>query len=202
MMVSMKPYTLAVYSNNQKKLNELTEAFKAFSINVCSYLDILDPINVLEDGTTFEQNATKKVAALPVIENTLYLADDSGIEIEALNGEPGVLSARYAGDNATDTDRCKKILQHLTHTPNRNAQFKCVIALKLPNKKIILKSGIIKGSISQTLKGETGFGYDPIFIPNGYQKTFAELGSETKQRISHRGLAISLIKKYLETSFK
>jgi len=190
-------YTLAVFSNNKKKLLELTDAFKDLPITVCSYQSLLPQIEVVEDGDTFEKNAQKKVDALPPLNNVIYIADDSGLEIDALNNEPGVLSARYAGPNATDTDLCQKVLTNLHNINNRSAQFRCVIALKLPNQPIHLKSGTVKGSISQTPTGQTGFGYDPIFIPENHTQTFAELGQKTKQSISHRAIAIQKIKPLL-----
>ena len=180
-----------VVSNNKKKRNELIAALTPFQLNVYSYSEVIkQEINIIENGSTFHENAAIKANALHYLKNDIILADDSGLEITALNGDPGIYSARYGGTHLTDLERCEYILKKCEGIKNRNAQFKCIIACKAPKKPLIYAEGKVQGSLSTHLKGENGFGYDPIFIPHGYTQTFAELGLRIKQKISHRAQAI------------
>ncbi|RAP36498.1 non-canonical purine NTP pyrophosphatase, RdgB/HAM1 family [Candidatus Marinamargulisbacteria bacterium SCGC AAA071-K20] len=190
--------TLALCTNNPNKVKELSALLPQF--NVCLYQAITGKrIDVVEDGTTFEENAIKKVSSMPIKESVVFMSDDSGLEVDAFNGEPGIHSARLGGDNVTSTEQCQIILKRLGNSKHRGAQFTCVIALRFPDGSIKTSRGIVRGEITSTLIGEGGFGYDPIFRPEGYEKTFSELKPEIKNSISHRYQAINLALKILES---
>ena len=144
-----------------------------------------------EDHDTFEGNARSKAEFYAALSGLLTLADDSGLEVDALGGEPGVRSSRYAGDNATDPERVSFLLNKLGHVPpdRRQARFKCVIAIAQPGKATQTAEGTCEGFIALGPRGDNGFGYDPVFYLPEYDKTIAELPPETKNRISHRGRA-------------
>lgn len=154
---------------------------------------------VTEQGESYEQNAARKAAAYAKLSRLITLADDSGIEVDALNGKPGVHSARFAGEKATDADRVVKLLAMLSGVPpdKRTAHFKCVIAIATPEGKLDLCQGECHGIIAPEAKGENGFGYDPIFYLPGLGKTMAELPPRLKNRLSHRGKAARKAKKIL-----
>jgi len=154
---------------------------------------------VTEQGESYEQNAARKAAAYAKLSRLITLADDSGIEVDALNGKPGVHSARFAGENATDADRVVKLLAMLSGVPldKRTAHFKCVIAIATPEGKLDICQGECHGIIALEAKGENGFGYDPIFYLPGLGKTMAELPPRLKNRLSHRGKAARKAKKIL-----
>ena len=140
---------------------ELQDLLKQLSIKVVGYKDVLGKtVDVVEDGTTFEENALKKVAALAELENDICIADDSGLEVECLNGEPGIYSARYGGEGLTDSQRCQFLLDNISEQTNRAGQFKCVIALKLPDQRAQVFTGVCKGTLTYSPKGDMGFGYD------------------------------------------
>ena len=157
----------------------------------------LPPIE--EEGETFEENASKKALTVSSLTGLPAIADDSGLVIEALGGEPGVRSARFAGENASDADRIAKLLSLLEGVPfeGRKAKFVCVIALANPEGEVKLFKGECQGYISTEPRGEEGFGYDPVFIVPRYGRTFAELGLEVKNRISHRAKALEKLRGYL-----
>ena len=166
----------------------------------------LSDIGIAEDvdetGTTFEQNARLKAAEYLEISGLPTLADDSGLEVEALNGDPGVYSARYGGfKSATDHDRAELVLRNLEQSggQNRRAQFRCVVALAFPERTIELYNGVCRGEITDRPRGENGFGYDPIFLIPRLNKTLAELTSEEKNEISHRSAAVSKAAAALKT---
>ena len=185
------PNDCVIFTNNAHKCSEIQALLENTSLSIHPYLTITKRhIDVIEDGVTFEQNALKKINALSQLSNCFKLADDSGLEIDALNGKPGVLSARYGGLSLTDDQRCDHVLRQLTQEKNRNAQFRCVIAMTFPDNTQHCVEGIARGHLALEKKGSTGFGYDPIFIPEGYEKTFAECGPKIKQRISHRSIAL------------
>jgi len=147
-----------------------------------------------ETGRTFEGNATLKAIAVSrnreiQDRHLLVLADDSGIEVDALGGAPGVFSARYAGENATDRDNIDKLLRELSQTRNRAAHFRCVLALARDCKVLLTAQGVVAGTILDRPRGAHGFGYDPVFVPGGFDQTFAELAPELKNQISHRARA-------------
>jgi XTP/dITP diphosphohydrolase len=191
---------LALFSNNKKKLAELTSIFVDMDVEVVSYLDCVDgPIDVVEDGDTFEANAIKKVEGLPERSDVIYLADDSGLVVDALDGAPGIYSARYAGEGASSEKLCQKIITEMKDNENRLARFKCAIALRFPDGTIKTVDGTCEGQIAQASFGDSGFGYDSIFVPDGYAKTFGELSSDVKQALSHRGNALRKVTAYLDS---
>ncbi len=190
-----------VFTNNQKKCEEIQYILQALNVNVCPYRQITGThIDVVEDGDTFEENALKKVKALDHLSGIL-IADDSGLEVDALGGAPGIYSARYGGPDLSDTQRCEYVLSNMKGNVNRTARFVCVIALILPGKDAITIKGVVEGDLSETIEEGTGFGYDPIFIPKGYSQTFSALGVKVKQSISHRGQALRETAKVLEAYF-
>ena len=158
---------------------------------------------VEETGITFEENAVLKALAISQDRPLLVAADDSGIEVDALNGAPGIYSARYAGQDATDEQNIDKLLSELAHRnvpqPKRTARFRCVIALARAGKLLNTFEGIAEGVIVDLPRGEHGFGYDPIFMPKGFDRTFAELPAETKNKISHRAQAARKLAHHLST---
>jgi len=191
---------LVFASNNSNKLIEI-QAILPADIQLLSLEDIGCFEEIAETADTIEGNAILK--ADYVKQNYGYdcFADDSGLEIVALNGEPGVYSARYAGPQRNSEDNMDKVLKSLKDADDRSAQFKTVIALNL-NGQQHLFTGIIKGEITTERSGNQGFGYDPIFRPDGYQKTFAEITLEEKAKISHRGLAVKQLIDFLNDTKK
>ena len=157
-----------------------------------------------ETGRTFRENATLKALAVSLDRqlrdrHLLVVADDSGLEIDSLGGVPGVFSARYAGDNATDEANINKLLRKLSEAGERSARFRCVIALARDGKLLGTFEGAVEGTIVDHPRGVCGFGYDPIFLPDGFDETFGELPAETKNRISHRARAIAALREALLT---
>lgn len=146
---------------------------------------------VIEDGATFEENAVKKALSASAYADMAAFADDSGLEIEALDGRPGIHSARYAGEGADSAQKMEKVLKELGTTERRNARFVCAIALAYRGNLVATFQGEVSGSIATEPRGTHGFGYDPIFIPDGFDQTFGELPEETKERISHRARAFA-----------
>src|SRR6476620_1840381 len=187
---------LVFASANQNKIKEIQLAVPE-SIQVVSLKDIGCFEEIPETADTIEGNAIQK--ANYVSENYGYncFADDTGLEVESLNGEPGVYSARYAGEQKYANDNMDKLLLNLKDKSNLSAQFKTVIALNLDGKQILF-TGIIKGTIIAEKIGTNGFGYDPIFVADGYDKTFAELTIEEKSGISHRGIAVKQLVDFLK----
>jgi XTP/dITP diphosphohydrolase len=186
---------LVFASNNQNKIREI-QLLLPNTIEVLSLEDIGCFEDIPETADTIEGNAILK--AHYVTENFGYncFADDSGLEVDALNGEPGVYSARYAGAQRNDNDNMDKLLANLKDKQNRKANFKTVIALNL-NGTQTLFTGIVNGKIIKEKIGANGFGYDPIFVADGHTKTFAELTIEEKSGISHRGLAVQKLVEFL-----
>jgi XTP/dITP diphosphohydrolase len=155
---------------------------------------------VIEDGKTFAENASKKARILAKFTGHIAVADDSGLEVDALGGAPGVYSARFAGEGAKDADNIKKLMSLLrdTSSENRGARFVCVIAIATPSGDVNLVEGDCRGFIAAEERGASGFGYDPVFVVPEYGKTFAELGSEIKNKISHRAVALGKLCNILE----
>lgn len=182
-------------TNNAHKLEELRTILGQHGIKVLSAADAGGVPDVIEDADTFEGNASKKALETAQEKDMTVFADDSGLEVDALDGAPGIYSARYAGPNKTDKDRYEKLLSELKGVEDRTARFVCVIALASPEGVIGTTRGTVEGKIALAPSGEDGFGYDPVFIPSGYDKSFAELGEEIKNSMSHRGNAL---KKALE----
>ncbi len=170
-------------------------------VEVCLYQEVVgDPIDVVEDGNTFEENARKKVMAMPAVPGVIFLADDSGLCVDALNGRPGVLSARYGGEHASFAEKCEKLLGELAPHTNRNAHFACVIAIRFPDGTVETVEGAVKGQIALEPQGTQGFGYDPIFVPEGHTETFAQLPAAVKNQLSHRANALQKAKQKITIS--
>lgn len=187
---------LVFASNNKNKIREI-QLLLPQSIQVLSLEDIGCFEEIPETANTIEGNAIQKANYVTEKYGYNCFADDTGLEVEALNGEPGVYSARYAGVQKDATNNMDKLLNNLKDKSNRTAQFKTVIALNL-NRNQTLFTGIIKGKIIKEKVGTNGFGYDPIFVADGYTKTFAELTIEEKSAISHRGLAVKQLVDFLK----
>ena len=152
---------------------------------------------LVENGATFEENARLKAGQAARYADRAAFADDSGLEVAALNGAPGVYSARYAGDGATDARRIEKLLKELEGKTDRRARFVCVIALAYRGDIVETFRGEVTGTIAPEPRGTEGFGYDPIFIPDGYDRTFGELGEEVKSKLSHRARAFTLAAEFV-----
>ena len=184
----MTNINLIFATSNQNKVLEIQKILpKKFNIKSLKDLNYFE--DVPENETTIEGNAIFKAKYIYEKFNINVFADDTGLEVEALNGEPGVHSARYAGTTRSSEKNIKKLLKNLKNIKNRNARFKTVIALIIDNK-LHTFSGIVEGYILDSPKGNNGFGYDPIFCPNGFDKSFAELTLKEKNLISHRSLAM------------
>ncbi len=189
-------------TNKRKELKALLEDFKDVKIMILDDLKVEPPI-IVEDGKTFRQNAVKKALTLSRFFDGLVLADDSGLEISALGGKPGVRSARFARAKATDQENNQKVLKLLASIPenNRSARFVCYLALASGGKLLETFEGEAKGVILETPRGKRGFGYDPLFLPKGKDKSFAEMPASEKNKISHRARALkkmrSALKKHL-----
>ena len=187
---------LVFATNNNNKLREVKAILKD-KIELLSLKDINCNVDIPETADTIPGNAKLKAEYVNVHYDMNCFADDTGLEVEALDGAPGVYSARYAGEDKSSEANMQKLLHELDGKENRKAQFKTVIALILDGK-VYLFEGIIKGEIIKEKRGNTGFGYDPIFVPEGYNQTFAEMGDEIKNKISHRALAINKLCEFLE----
>jgi len=189
---------IVLATNNQKKVDEIITKLGDSSINWKKLSEAGIKVELPETHETLEENALEKAAY--VYENTGLnaLADDSGLEVEALNGAPGVYSARYAGVHGDAEANMAKLLGELKGIENRKACFKTVLALILNGNKFEFK-GEIWGQITENKRGTAGFGYDPIFIPDGYDKTFAEMSPEEKNSISHRSIAVQKLVDFLKT---
>lgn len=184
------PAILVLASRNKGKTAEIRELLKKHSIQIRN-LDDFGPIPpIVEDGDTFEANAYKKASLTARYLGFPAVADDSGLCVDALEGAPGVYSARYGGPDATDAQRCLKLLEELGDNPNRKARFECVISVAVPTGPALTYEASCEGLITQQPIGENGFGYDPIFFYPELGKTFAELTGEEKNRVSHRGKAL------------
>jgi len=157
-----------------------------------------------ESGRTFEENAILKAVAASRQYPGLVIADDSGLEVDALGGAPGIFSARYTGAGTNDQQNVSKLLSELARIgrrpEDRGARFRCVIALARDGKLLDTFEGLVEGEIAELPRGNEGFGYDPIFVPNGFSETFAQLSANTKNRISHRAKALAKLKQYLQTN--
>jgi XTP/dITP diphosphohydrolase len=181
-----------IATTNKGKLNEFRNLLSD-RVTIKSVADISTYSPPPETGATFEDNARIKAKSLKAMRpGTWVVADDSGLECEGLGGLPGIHSARYAGEKAGDAENTAKLLKMLQIRAggNRAAQFRCVLVAYDPAGKEHVFHGIVKGQISPQARGKGGFGYDPVFIPEGHDKTFSELGSAVKNQVSHRGLAI------------
>ena len=183
-------------SNNKNKVQEIQKQVPA-SIQIVTLDEIGCTEDIAETGNTLEENAIIKANYITQKYGLPCFADDTGLEIEALNGEPGVYSARYAGKERNDEANMNKVLKNLENQTNRKAQFKTVIALNLNNKQHLF-TGIVEGKIRTEKTGTNGFGYDPIFEPENVGKTFAEMTLEDKNKLSHRGRAVEKLIAFLK----
>lgn len=181
-----------VATNNAGKVRDFKELFKPHGIQVLSLKDVDEPIDIEETGTTFEENAILKAEGAAALLGKWVISDDSGLEIDALNGEPGVYSARYAGEPKDDEANIDKALKGLENVPEgaRQARFRCVLAIAGPGLETRTFSGSCDGSILFERRGDNGFGYDPIFYVPSEDKSMSELTAEEKAAISHRGAAM------------
>ena len=185
-----QPVPLVIATTNKGKIHEIRDLLKDYSVKIME-LEEFDPIpSVEEDGNSFEENAYKKASFTSKVLGLPALADDSGLVVEALGGLPGIHSARYAGKNATDEQKCARILMEMKDRSNRKAIFECVISIAVPNGNALTYTAHSKGLIAPKPGGQNGFGYDPIFYYPPLQKTFAELTQKEKGCISHRGKAL------------
>lgn len=188
---------LIIASHNPNKKKEIQKVLPdTYQLKDLNDIGILEEIE--ENGKTLEENALIKARYLHVRLNENCIAEDSGLEIESLNGEPGVRSARYAGNQRNDENNIQLVLEKMKGMKNRKARFRTVIALIFANHEYLFE-GTVNGVIALAPKGEHGFGYDPLFIPEPYDQSFAELGDEIKVKISHRSIAIKKLIHFLET---
>ena len=194
---------LLIATNNKGKVKELQELLKDTGIELVTPAEIDLQLEVVEDGSTYAENATKKAIAFSNNSGMISLADDSGLEVDALDGAPGLYSARYAPKpNATDADRRAYLLQNLQHKPRAwTARFHATIAIATPNGDVHLTEGICEGEIVPEERGTGGFGYDPIFLLSELGKTMAELSMDEKNRLSHRAKAVMKAKTILSQIF-
>lgn len=196
---------ILIATKNKGKVAEFETLFKNYGIEVMSLLDLSDDIkDVEETGETFAENARLKAEEISSILNEPVLADDSGLIIDALNGRPGIYSARYAGLAKNDQDNNDKVLNELKNVPieKRTARFVCVLAVAIPGEETFFVTGYCEGKISFSETGSNGFGYDPLFIPEGYTTTMAEISATEKNKISHRSQAIVELDEWLKKYIK
>ena len=206
---------LVLATRNQGKVRELAEMLRngyqpssvsrqpttdTQGIEVISLQSYADAPEVVEDGVTYAENAIKKAYVIAQYTGHLTLADDAGLEVNALRGAPGVHSKRWVGEDATDAKRIASLLEALKGATDRRARFVAAIAVVRPDTDPEVVIGICEGRITHTPAGESGFGYDPIFVPDGYEQTFAELGENVKNQISHRAKALQQALALIESS--
>ena len=191
---------IVISTGNAHKLEEIGAILKDLDYNIHSLKDVnLDNLEIEENGRTFEHNALIKARTVAKLTNMITIADDSGLEVDAIGKKPGIYSSRYAGENATDAQNREKLLKALKNTPasHRTGRFVCCIAVVFPDGKEFVVRGTCEGSIAFEEKGNNGFGYDSLFIVDNYNKTFAELPASIKNAISHRAKALELMKEEL-----
>jgi len=192
--------TVVLATRNQHKVQEIRAILSELPISFLSLTDYPELPEVIEDGATCQENAIKKAREIAVGTGHWALADDTGLEVEALNGRPGVYAARYAGEDATYADNCKKLLEELHATPvgQRGARFLTVMALSDPKGQTEVIEGELQGQITEKFYGSQGFGYDPVFYVPQAKKTLAEMTLTEKNELSHRGQALQLAKDLLK----
>ncbi len=177
-------------TRNEGKIREFREMLKDYPVELRGLNDFGPIPEVEEDGDTFDDNAYKKASFTAKVLGLPAISDDSGLVVEALNGSPGVKSARYAGDSATDKDNIAKLLMDMQGMKNRQAAFECVISIAVPSGPALTYEGRCEGEITEEADGDEGFGYDPVFLCPQYGKTFARCSMDEKNKVSHRGRAI------------
>ena len=185
---------IVLATTNKNKILEFKNILEGFKVEIRSVAEFGPIPPALEDGLTFDENAYKKAFHTAKILGLPAIADDSGLVVPALNGEPGVFSARYAGEKANDAENTRKLLEKLKGQKDRRAYFKCVLSLAVPSGPALTYEGECHGRITEEMRGIGGFGYDPVFLFEEYGKTFAELTLQEKNVISHRGKALAEFK--------
>lgn len=190
---------IVLATRNKKKIEEMKRIIGDISISILTLDDFPGCPEVEEEGATFEANAVKKAMSVAEYTGRPSLADDSGLEVYALNGAPGILSSRYAGKGADDRKNIEKLLYEMQSVldDKRGAEFVCCIALAFTDGSVKTFSGYVEGRIGREPRGSHGFGYDPLFYPEGHNRTFAEMTDDEKDVLSHRGRALRELKKYL-----
>lgn len=184
-------------TNNAHKVKEIKEIFANTDYDIICPRDIDLRIDVVEDGETFAENSYKKAYAFCSATGLVCIADDSGLQVRCLDNAPGVYSARYGGEGLDDAGRTDLLLKNMEGKMDRYAEFVCAISMVFPDGRSISAQGKCKGKIALAPSTRVGFGYDPVFIPEGYDKTFAELGADIKNSISHRGNALKQLRQKL-----
>ncbi len=184
-----KPEKIVIATNNEHKINEFKAAFEKIGIKVISQSEIVDNFSVDETGSSFEENAKLKAQGLANLTKLPTIADDSGLVVPSLNGEPGIYSARYAGDHDDEANN-QKLLRNLQTKSDRSAYFETALVLIVPSEQSIIAKGRVNGEILKSQRGDNGFGYDPLFYIPKFEKTMAEMTTNEKNQISHRGRAI------------
>lgn len=193
---------ILIATKNKGKVREFAELFAEFGFQVKSLLDIDDTVDVIEDGMTFQENAAKKAETIADLYNIPSIADDSGLIVDALDGRPGVFSARYAGEGKDDDANLQKVLAELAEVVDdkRTARFHCSLAFAIPGKETIIVDGTCEGMITREPIGEQGFGYDPIFYLPTLGKTMAQLSKQEKNSLSHRANALTKLQAKFQTT--
>lgn len=192
---------ILIASNNSHKISEIKSVLYHSNLKLLSLKDFGIAVDVVEDGNTLKENAFKKAKEVYNILGIPALSDDTGLFVEVLNGEPGVYSARYAGEDATYEDNRNKLLGRLNSISDekKNARFESVICFHVNEKEFYFFEGICEGTIIKEVRGTNGFGYDPVFLPKGFNKTFAELSDKEKNEISHRAIALQKFSKFYKS---
>ena len=199
-MEAKQEQVIVMASHNQHKIKEIEAITQKFGMPVISRDDAgVPPVEIAEDGETFEENSLKKAQEILKLCGRITLADDSGLEVDYLGGAPGVYSARFAGEDGNDAKNNEKLLKLLDglKKEDRKAKFVSVITMVFPDGEVLTARGECPGRIITAPAGENGFGYDPLFVPDGYDKTFAQLTAEEKNRISHRAKALEKLEQLL-----
>ncbi|MEW6161838.1 MAG: XTP/dITP diphosphatase [Nitrospirota bacterium] len=191
---------IVLATRNKKKIEEIKRIIGDISISMLTLNDFPGCLEVEENRSTFEANAVKKAMAIAKCVGKPSLADDSGLEVYVLNGAPGILSSRYAGEGADDRENIEKLLYEMRSIDDekRGARFVCCIALAFPGGSVKTFFGYVEGRVGKEPRGFNGFGYDPVFYPEGQSRTFAEMTDEEKDTLSHRGKALRELRSYLE----
>lgn len=193
---------IVLATNNKNKIAEFENILRDFEVEIRSISDFGSIPPAIEDGQTFEENAYKKAFHTAKVLGLPAIADDSGLVVSALNGEPGVFSARYAGENSNDGENTHKLLEKMKGQKDRRAYFKCVLSIAVPSGPALTYEGQCDGIIIDEKRGQLGFGYDPVFFFEDYGKTFAELSMQEKNAISHRGKALAEFKSEIKKVLK
>jgi XTP/dITP diphosphohydrolase len=195
---------IIIATKNKGKVKDFEVLFNERGYQVSSLLDFPEISDVEETGSTFVENAILKAEEIAEALNKMVIADDSGLSIDALDGRPGVYSARYAGEEKSDRNNIEKVLEELEGVPTetRTARFHCALALAIPNEKTLIVEGTCEGMITEKPEGENGFGYDPIFFVKEQNKTMAQLTSAEKSKISHRANALKKLEQIIDDVFR